>query len=338
MATGRRWFCTLNLSTDSNWLEGAWKARLKPLEDHTDFKRLVSQLEMGDGASRNKSAENPSEENGDIKMDDNAQVHIQYAVHFNKPIRFRALKRLIDQAHVEVQKGSNADVYAYCTKDETRVEGPYVVGKWTDRQGFRSDLNQLALMVQAGASDMVVFNAQPGNFLRYQTHITKLKARLCKPLPEDLEEKIVYLFWGVAGSGKTHYVNTLWKPEEMYQIHSSNCTRGVWMDNYAGQKILFIDDAKSWITLTTLLMMLDQGMFQAETKGGRVWVNLNRVVMTSNWHWSEWYDWTHHEKQYEALKRRIHHVIEFPTVWAGTLPQSRQVKTGKMVDGVVVYD
>jgi len=56
------------------------------------------------------------------------RLHIQAYAEFRSPVRPHAIQRLLPGAHVEESKGSYAQNKAYCTKEETRAEGPFRLG------------------------------------------------------------------------------------------------------------------------------------------------------------------------------------------------------------------
>eukprot|EP01045_Picozoa_sp_COSAG04_P006817 COSAG04_NODE_342_length_16268_cov_11.873214_16_plen_201_part_00 len=72
--------------------------------------------------------------------------HFQGYLELNKRLRLTGVCKLLASvglkgAHVEVRKGKQAEAIAYCSKEDTRKEGPWTFGEKTDVfQGKRSDL------------------------------------------------------------------------------------------------------------------------------------------------------------------------------------------------------
>lgn len=56
------------------------------------------------------------------------RLHLQMYAEFRSPVRPHAIQRHFPGAHVEESKGSYEQNKAYCTKEETRVEGPFRLG------------------------------------------------------------------------------------------------------------------------------------------------------------------------------------------------------------------
>ena len=75
-----------------------------------------------------------------IESGENGVHHIQGIVHF-KSARIWP-KRWWPRAHIEVVKNFKA-AYKYCTKEDTRVKGPFIAGDYP-QQGRRTDLEKLA--------------------------------------------------------------------------------------------------------------------------------------------------------------------------------------------------
>lgn len=99
------------------WCFTIWKHKCAEEEDGAHFARTLGvykefcfQLEKGDSAEGN-------------------HFHYQGWVRDENPIRFNKLKELLgDHVHLQKAKGSKKHNYAYCTKSEGRIEGPWVKG------------------------------------------------------------------------------------------------------------------------------------------------------------------------------------------------------------------
>lgn len=87
------------------------------------------------------------------EVGDNGTHHFQGYAEFTQPIRLRALKNLEPSAHWEIRKGSKAQATAYCSKEETRVGGPYIFGTDKTNQGQRTDLESFRDAIRLGISD-----------------------------------------------------------------------------------------------------------------------------------------------------------------------------------------
>lgn len=75
--------------------------------------------------------------------------HIQAYVVFKRNIRFNAVRALIPGAHIERCYGSHEQCVAYCTKEETRLEGP-----WASSEEFCSSRYSLRLVPYVVIADV----------------------------------------------------------------------------------------------------------------------------------------------------------------------------------------
>lgn len=56
----------------------------------------------------------------------NNTEHLQGAVLFKNARTFTSVRRLIPRAHVEIAKGTLEECITYCSKEDTRVSGPFM--------------------------------------------------------------------------------------------------------------------------------------------------------------------------------------------------------------------
>ena len=130
--------------------------------------------------------------------------------------------------------------------------------------------------------------------------------------PKRTTELEVVLYYGETGTGKTRtwhdkYVGS----EEFYRVPVG---RDVWFDGYDMHKYVLLDDfsgAASHMSLATLLQILDRYPLQVPVKGSFVWWMPDKICITTNIRPIHWYKWEGRESQYQALKRRIHKVLDF---------------------------
>lgn len=185
-------------------------------------------------------------------------------------------------------------------KADTRVDGPWEAGDkpWSDKgQGRRTDLEAVATMVRDGCTDEEIFTAHPGTTLQYLTQIQKVRL-IFKPT-RDTDLKVVLLY-GPPGTGKTRF---FW--DKFPDGWSVPVGKDLWFSGYQGQKNVLIDDFAGNIGLTQLLQILDRYPVQLPTKGSHVWWCPDNIVITTNCHPCNWYDYKERASSYEALERRI---------------------------------
>jgi len=218
------------------------------------------------------------------------KLHLQVYIEFGKQIRFIKLQEILPVGtHIEMRKGTREDAIKYCSKQDTRVEGPWEEGTRENKQGERNDLNELK-----GKKIEEVIETNYGAFIKFHKGIEK--ALLLSIKPRDFQTEL-YILWGAAGTGKTRYVfdnekDIYMKPE------------GMWFDGYIGQEVALFDDFNPEdISITLLLKLADRYPMMVPIKGGFVQWRPKRLYITSNIFWVKWYDYN--EPLLKALKRRI---------------------------------
>lgn len=122
--------------------------------------------------------------------------------------------------------------------------------------------------------------------------LERIKTLALKPCKRDVQ---VIVLIGKPGTGKSRYAYDNYP--ELYSKPD-----GQWFDGYSGQKTLLLDDYYGSLSYSTLLKVCDRYPFNAPVKGGYVWAQWDTVIITSNKHFNEWYDYT---TDTSAFKRRI---------------------------------
>lgn len=237
---------------------------------------------------------------------ENGTPHFQGYIQFGVQKTLQTLKNQVSNAaHFEMARGTVEDNKKYCTKEETRVDGPWTFGEAvSERQ--RSDLLAVAKKLQAGATLQQVAQEFPVEMIRYGSGLYKYK-RACPP-PPLLRQVECALYIGPTGTGKT-YKALMDNPEDVFKKD-----RTQWWDGYNGQKTVVMDEfvgAASKIQLDHLLQLLDPYRVQTEVKGGFEWLLAERIIFTSNLHPWNWYDIGDRLEQYKALARRFARVLIF---------------------------
>lgn len=227
--------------------------------------------------------------------------HLQGYMEFSKQQRFSAIKRLMPSAHWEKRRGTQKQAEDYCSKEESRVAGPWRFGQ-AKAQGTRTDIEGAKRILDTGGTlrdcadaDFLTFCKYHKAFDRYKTDITAVRSW----------EMDVKVYWGDAGTGKTR------------KAHEDNPgayfkPTGDWWDGYNGEECVILDDFYGQMQWGFLLKLLDRYPLRVPFKGGFHQFTSKRIIFTSNVDITDWYKYAENPRfKIEALRRRISEKVHF---------------------------
>lgn len=234
-------------------------------------------------------------------------VHIQGYVVFNCQKRQSTVKLMEPRAHLEVRRGTHEQAKAYCSKTDTRVEGPIEEGSdeglGSKTPGKRSDLLMVKASLDAGAKDQQIANDYFGSWCRYNKSFTLYRSLVT--VKRAWKTRVI-VNWGVAGSGKSFSAHRDAGPDAYFKPPGHK-----WFEGYEGQENVIFDEFRgNWFDLSTLLRLLDAYPMRVEFKGGSVEFVARTIWITSNIMPEAWYNVD--IIQITALMRRlteVHHFI-----------------------------
>lgn len=230
--------------------------------------------------------------------------HFQGYMEFHEPVSMAYIKKMLctNSVHLSPRFKTADNARDYCKKTDTHVdgEGPWEVGVFDKNQGSRSDLHEVAAVLQTGRELSEVAMEFPVTFIRYWAGMGRLAA-YCRPrgLRDTLK---IHVLWGPTGTGKSWEAfhaddNVFMKPEG-------------WWDNYMGEKTVLLDDFYGDMPLREMLRITDIYPVQVKVKTTFVPLRFTTLYITSNVHPREWYKDPH-----GAFARRITSIRELTTVY-----------------------
>lgn len=231
---------------------------------------------------------------GQLEQGQNGTPHIQGVLWFKEKLKNTYWKG----RNCWAKPLSTDDVESsvrYCTKEESRLEGPHQVGNDPRRssghvQRIRRNFTEALEVLKQGRLKEV----EPDILIPYFGNCQKVQALFTTGLSTDTPRGI--WVYGAPGYGKSYYVR-----ERFTDLYSK--PQNKWWDGYTGQAHVLLDDLdKHGACLSHLLKIwLDQYCFEGEIKGGLVKPRYSNFIITSNYLPSELWDDPH---TIEAISRR----------------------------------
>jgi len=233
--------------------------------------------------------------------------------------------------HCAIAKGTVEQCIAYCSKEETRVDGPWEYGDQQQflaelgggglgpsnrggvagHQGKRTDIAMWAERCKHRGGLRSCADDSPGTFVKYYRGFERIRLEyISSRSPSDAPDVRVY--HGNSGSGKTRSVYDCWDINEIYQKDGSK-----WWNGYDGQQVILLDDwaGSDEIPPVELLKILDRYPHRVQTKGGYVVLAKAIIVITTMIHWSMWYNcssaWM---QQIVPFERRVTSFVQYPRI------------------------
>lgn len=203
--------------------------------------------------------------------------HLQGYIEFTKTIRIAGVKKIMGSksVHLENRKGSRTQAIEYCKKD----------GKWdewdgrADKPGERTDLENFTEAMREKGLEKAI-ELQPEVYVKYYKGLEKLDQTWKEN--ENERDLVIYWLYGEPRTGKSRYARDKFK--DIFQKPDG----GMWFDGYKGQKTLLLEDLDpEELKPSFLQKILDRYPLQVPIKGGYVQANWNTVIITSNYHPSQ---------------------------------------------------
>lgn len=268
--------------------------------------------------------------------------HFQMYLELNEGIYYTGVKSILNNkgAHCELPKSKRDFCIKYCTKEETRVEGPFAWGTCLKldkpgEQGKRSDIAKIgqAILDEGGVSAELM-EQYPGEFIRFNKQIKsfsndiqveKMKddefEKWCKRVELEeageewtgQEQRHLELFVGPTNCRKTTRAKMTCAKRKQKWFEKDG--KNKWWDGYRDEKCVIIDEFMGdyFGSIEQFNLMTNVGCAPRETKGGHVTLMATHIYFTSNTLPCEWwkkpgddnghYGWS--EARYQAVARRF---------------------------------
>lgn len=234
--TARRWCFTLNNPQD------AFRGPINLQTIGGSAKYIIAQLERGESGTE----------------------HLQGYVEFKQSIRLAAAKKLLPTAHWEIAKGSKEQCKEYCSKQETRLSGPWEDGITElsileEIKGMsEDDLLTYCIGKRISAGYFNELRKRTGNCIRDVPEIESgSEERLCSELiGREIQQSKSNVIIGPSGIGKTTFARLQITRPALWVTHLDDL-------RYLSPRhkgIIFDDMSFTHLPRTTQIYLVDSDM------------------------------------------------------------------------------
>jgi hypothetical protein len=210
-------------------------------------------------------------------------------------------KRIFPGAHIEQMFGDFQDNEKYCSK-----EGQLIEHGVRPRQGERTDINQLKVLLDAGRQPLDIAENEPEMFAvvarteRFAENYSQYKRQ--KLVQHDRSLPEVFIRWGPPGSGKTRWMDDTYGTGGWTRHPDNTCK---WNDGCDCDVILFDDVKANEIPqITRILALTDRYPLRVKAHNRWIWWKPKVIVFTSNYDPATWWP-NEPEISFRAFERRV---------------------------------
>lgn len=282
--------------------------------------------------------DNSAVKGGAFQEEMEAHLHFQGFIRMKNPQSMTFVIELFEsylghrRTHLEVAgspdkavKYATAEFYEAwmkCVKDGRHTagevkrftkDGVWEFGDLDFVQGKRSDLIECREVLENPEwKHATLYENHFASAVRYMQGFEKASFYIHKLRQVNREVQIHWL-WGTTGLGKSRDARGTMTLADYYRLPTPNGGR-LWFDGYEGEKVLIIEEFNTHtMSIEQLLELTDIYPLPCQIKGAFIWANWTKVVITSNFHYSELYPFAT-PIQKDCLARRVkyekHYVAE----------------------------
>lgn len=242
--------------------------------------------------------------------------HFQGYMEFNNPMPFNQIKRQFPSIHLikRAPKASALHNYTYCTKDESRISGPFIKGDWApilqkkkvNNQGKRNDLKidllikdisegkpykELIMTYSAiflkskQAFDVYYEQYKPQKVLKIEINLYNWQKEVIEILNHTrVHRRIIWIWSDESGTGKSLFKQYCENIYSVLEVNTDNFTNLIHV--YDNHRIIWLNLGREDILTSNhirLLERLSDGGYVQSTKfnGSRKFID-SHIVVTSN--------------------------------------------------------
>lgn len=236
---------------------------------------------------------------GQLEVGDSGTLHWQFAVQWENPRSFAAIKKDLPLAHFEEVRSWAAAVQ-YCQKEASRHSGPWEYGTRPVGGSGKAQAEDWETWYNLAAQGK--FKEIPAKI--QIKHLGNLE-RIHRQNIQFIDQTDVRGVWihGKPGVGKSHFARQVLGADGYYPKLNNK-----WWDGYQNQKIVIMEDVDADTIKFLhhhLKIWADRWGFIGETKGGAVAPSHRWLIVTSNYGIEEILSDLQDKQLKQAIKRRF---------------------------------
>lgn len=288
-AAGKCWCVTWFYTTPDGPAE--WASKMDTLVNDGDVRYAVWQVEACPNTQR---------------------PHIQGYVALKKRKRLLPVKTMLGMSgspSLRKAIGTAKQNRTYCTKDESRLDGPWERGVMPEVGKAAVLQNLWSLMTDGPTFDLYDAVEDSPSLLGHEKSVNFARNIILEKKGNIWRDLKVYVFMGPPGTGKTLLARQMAGGyDQMHKVVNSSST--LWFDGYTGQdSIVFDDVGEGWnVGYEFWCQLLDGHPVRLPIKGTTLPACYHNVYLTSN---SPILSWFKGRTECEAILRRITHIYTF---------------------------
>ncbi len=234
-------------------------------------------------------------------------THIQGFITFKNPMTWSTFKNYFPCAHFNKCISSNTDCKQYCSKQDTRIEGPFEDGEFTEERA-RSDCKEFYQAVVSGVDKFQLAEINPRLFMQQYRNIDTMRYEYLSSefAKKDREVEVTYIY-GPPETGKSRYVYNKYGYSKLYSV--DDYRRGPF-DDYCGEDVILFDEFKGQIDCTQMNRLIDRYPVKLPCRFRNKQACYTKVYIVSNLSLAQLYE-NEPDSVKKGFLRRIHNIIHF---------------------------